>query len=213
MGRGKRGGWGVTLPSDDAPECAAPLPCMFIGCDRPSRKNSYCMAHNKQHQRRGVEGLTPIGYDEKAVVTPCRRCGGRNFNLQTLTRKMNGEKYLCRYCVDCRAANSRRWSRMNPLRAKLQGIAWRNRNLEDVHRRGREAAARKRAEAKAARELAQQGATPLPCANPAAPVPPATEPAAPPSCASGEPSGTTTSSRCSASGNSSISSGERRRAG
>lgn len=194
----------MTLPSDDEPEMAAPLPCMFIGCDRPSRKNSYCATHNKQRDRRGVEGMTPIGHDEKAVVTPCRKCGGRDFSITT---RKTAKRGIGRYCLACNRRNRSRWRHANPFREKMNANRYRMSHIEEVRERAREWARGARLRRKQLRE-AQQGATSPPCASPAAPTNSEPGTAAPPSCAPGGLSGTTTSSRCSTSGRSSTGSGE-----
>ena len=35
--------------------------CRFPGCGRETRKSSLCVGHEKQRQRRGADGLTPLG--------------------------------------------------------------------------------------------------------------------------------------------------------
>jgi hypothetical protein len=104
--------------------------CFFIGCDRDAGEGELCPAHKKQRAR--GRPLTPIG-TRVEEVPPCRKCRGRDFQVQTLRRPRDGAVYLSRYCVPCRAKLTRKWAKANPLKAKLASNKYRFANRERLN--------------------------------------------------------------------------------
>ena len=47
--------------------------CQFDGCDRPRRSALWCNTHQRQYERRGADGMLPIGQRARAPLSsaPC----------------------------------------------------------------------------------------------------------------------------------------------
>ncbi len=72
--------------------------CQFDGCDRPRRSATWCNTHQRQYERRGADGMLPIGQRARAPLSsaPCRvdGCGravtGRGLCAGHLRRDREG---------------------------------------------------------------------------------------------------------------------------